>query len=335
MSRAIDTAQPLAGFRPDWAIVIFASQETAETLLSTIIAAAKAARYFSVIDVVVNGNSTLVTLIVDHIKRYAFWESTVVRIWWIELADKAHAWNSYVHQIWPGGKLTFFIDGYARVCPDALELLEISLSSSLYSLAGSGVPTSGRTAAALRAQMLQQGGIHGNLYVLKEYTMNELRRKNFNLPLGVYRTDPTLGAVLAFGLDPSKHHWDSRKYIYIHPYATWTVDDKIWWKYSNIASQIKRKLRQAQGILEVHAVRNFLAREKRPPEQLPRTVEELVFEWMRLRSREAMRLLFTRPLTWLAIQRLRKPKDWTVAIKPPKLLAVTSNRALKEKGLEA
>jgi hypothetical protein len=34
-----------------------------------------------------------------------------VRLWSIEVSDKAHVSNQYVHHIWPGSEIAYFVDG--------------------------------------------------------------------------------------------------------------------------------------------------------------------------------------------------------------------------------
>jgi hypothetical protein len=73
-----------------------------------------------------------------------------LRIWSIPLGDKANAWNQYIHHLWAGQELVFFIDGYVRLNSDAIELLGGAVQSDPQALGGSGVPTVGRSARALR-----------------------------------------------------------------------------------------------------------------------------------------------------------------------------------------
>lgn len=107
-----------------------------------------------------------------------------LRIWYINFPDKALTWNLYTHDIWKGTQYCFFIDGYVQVNHDALDLLEKSLKRSNSFLAATGTPSVGRNADKLRATMLSEGGIHGNLYVLTEYTMNELIKKALDYQVG-------------------------------------------------------------------------------------------------------------------------------------------------------
>lgn len=305
-----------------WAVAIFTSREAPDVVLEAVVAATQAASVPTVIDVLVNGNPRLA----DAVARRCVAEvcsagvRARIRVWHIELGDKAHCWNEYVSRLWPGAEATFFVDGYVRVKPNALEALVRAMGSHGYTLAASGVPTVGRSAHAIRIEMSREGGIHGNLFALKRSTMDALREKGFKLPLGIYRTDPTLAAALAFGLDPSRHAWEPRQRIAVAYDATWDVETKHWWRWSDVRASLRRMDRQAQGELENKAVAQWLATCKRSPYEMPSTVLELVRWW----SEEAPGVFdsFVRGRRRLrrAWQHLREPRDWAASATPPTCL---------------
>ena len=121
----------------------------------------------STLDVIVNGNNRALA---ETIKREQdailenYGSSAQLRIWHIVLGDKANAWNRYIYEILPGSQLTFFVDGYVEVAPNAFKAIEAALGESDHYLAATGVLTVGRSAERLRERMLREGGIHGNLY---------------------------------------------------------------------------------------------------------------------------------------------------------------------------
>lgn len=312
-----------------WAVAIFAARETPAELLSTLHSVLEAANAGTVIDVMVNGNPPLATSIAELVGSGGkpFGTKTIVRVWSIALGDKAHAWNDYVHTVWPGTRLTFFVDGYVHLKPDALVLLSEGLAASPGALGGTGVPTSGRTAARLRERMLAEGGMHGNLFALRESVMDRLRGSGFKLPLGIYRTDSTLGAALAFGLDPSRNDWDIKNRIFVHPEASWTTEERKWWRHAEIKSQFKRILRQSQGVLENLAVQNFLAHRKLAPADFPSTASELVLEWAARCADQASATLRKSPLSRIALKKFAIPRDWSAARLAPRLVATWPEEA--------
>lgn len=300
---------------------MFAARERLADLQRTLDATVRAGACDTVIDLLVNGDMALA----DEAAQWAAsmpatrpGQGPTLRVWYVALGDKSHAWNQYLHLIWPGSGVAFFIDGYVRPRRDALKRIDEGLAASPGHLAATGVPSVGRTAAALRAQMLRDGGIHGNLYALTRATMERLRNTGFKLPLGLYRTDPTLGAALAFGLDPAASPWNLKDRILVHPQATWDTDEKRVSSMSDLSAQLKRRLRQGQGSLENRAVHDFFAVRKQMPQHLPPTAAGLVFGWSAANPWRFAAALARQPIAVaLAARRLRKTADWSAASVPP------------------
>lgn len=303
-------------------IAIFSSRESTEALVQTILAAIAASQHHStLIDVLVNGNASLG----ESISRIAAASDSLfaggrLRIWFIPLGDKAHAWNTYVHQIAPSARSYVFIDGYARVTDSALVHLVNKLHSSAGALAATGVPTCGRNAARDADDMLAYGGIHGNLYAFKPETIEQFRRMGFRLPVGIYRTDPTFGAAINFGLDLYPRHWLPKKRVVCDPNARWLIDPLSIWKFSHLKTHVKRVIRQAQGDLENAAVRNIFAVRREPFNSLPITVNELVLGWMEREPEHAAKFLRWSFLRRNAVRNLRRPRDWSMMSLPARCL---------------
>lgn len=175
---------------PNWSVAIFAARETAETLSRCIRAAlAACSGHRPVIDVLVNGNRELAQAIADGGWGKLAVPDGRVRIWSIAAGDKAHVWNEYLRRIWPVGRTALFIDGYARMRADALAPLEERLERP------------GAWRGNDKSQMLKTGGPYGNMHAISAQDMAMLRTSGFRLPVGFYRGDSLIGAVLAFGLE--------------------------------------------------------------------------------------------------------------------------------------
>jgi hypothetical protein len=317
--------ESLEGQKFVWSVAIFTAREQAAELKATIDAVVAAASARTLIDVLVNGNPALAKSIASLVAlESALVTNTVIRVWSIELGGKAHAWNQHVHTIWQGAELTFFVDGYARIKPNALQLLAEGMASATGAIAGTGVPSSGRTATLLREHTLRDGGLHGCFFALTANAMDEFRRQNIRLPLGLYGFDTLLGAILGFGLDPLKNRWDVKRFIYVHPEVTWTIDEKKWWRYAVVKTQLKRILNNALRLLVAGATKDHLAQRKMPPNQIPRTTEEFVLSWAKNNPKVVRRTLWKSPLSWIVLRRLSEPKDWSSANKPPTLIYVNS-----------
>lgn len=300
-------------------IAIIASREDIATLKNCIASVVRACKdQPAVIDVLVNGNAPLAHELAKA--GLASSDTCTLRLWSIKQGDKAHAWNEYVHRIWPGTGDAFFLDGYVEVDVDALDALHEALLASPSAWGGTGIPTSGRSAAQLRDSMLREGGFHGNLNVLRAYVMHKLKESAFRLPLGLYRTDSLTGALLMFGLDPAAQQWDKQRVVVV-PGAVWKVRDLGRLTYKNIAAHFKRVLRQAQGELENRAVREHLAVQRLPPNQLAPTSQALVNGWIAAQPSQARQLFRKRPLCAYAAWRLRAPRDWSAATVAPVMVA--------------
>lgn len=310
-----------------WSVAIFSSRESIEVLAASINSVLNASKgKDTVIDVIVNGNSDLASEVGHHIESIKFVRNqhVMLRVWLITIADKAHAWNQYIHEIWPQSDIAYFIDGYVQVNSDSLTEINNGLDSSSSALAASGVPTTGRSARVLREEMMRSGGIHGNLYAIRGKVVRLLRERKFRLPLGIYRTDPTLGAALAFALDPAHNEWKLKERILVHPEATWSCPSLIWWSLSDLRAQGKRLFRQAQGNLENAAIRDHLAIRRKLPECLPQTVSELVLSWMDKNPWTTRKIFAKNPLCLLAAYKLRHQITLSPQINnPPWLVAHT------------
>lgn len=307
---------------PRWSVAIFAARESIETLTNCLHAAMKALEHKdAVIDVLVNGNKELAASAALRFSTLEKRDTThpLIRLWYIPFGDKAHAWNEYIHHIWQPADVTYFVDGYAEVRADAFALLHVQLQKVESALGATGVPTSGRSAQALRNAMLAHGGIHGNLHAIRGTVIEQLRKINFRMPLGLYRTDGLIGAVLMFDLDPRKNEWNTKR-IEVTPEATWDVRGSTNVGVKEITAQLKRKLRQAQGDLENHAIRELFAIQKRHPSELPNNVCELVGNWITTQPRTSRKLFLAKPLILYAARKLAHARDWSESKRPAQVL---------------
>jgi hypothetical protein len=317
----IDTGNGQSDARGElaWAVAIFAARESVATLEEVVRSVVVACSgHAARIDVLVNGNRMLAQELALQFKpeQISSGDAPSISIWFIELGDKAHTWNTYVHRMYQGSELTFFIDGYAKPEANALSNLALSLRDNEHALAATGVPSCGRSAARQSREMQRSGGIHGNLFVLTGTAMDQIRRRGFRLPMGLYRTDPLMGAALNFGFDPAKNNWDPSR-IQVQPASTWQFKPLQWWRLGDLKTHLKRMGRQVQGDLENLAVRDHLARRRQSPESLPGTARELVLQWWHGENGPGWRQVLRHPTWLLAIRRFREARDWSQAELPP------------------
>jgi hypothetical protein len=307
--------------RPERCVAVFSSREPTGVLEKTVLAALDASGARStIIDVLVNGNAGLARDLRARLDRGRLQRDDVrIRVWFIALADKAHAFNEYVHRLWPGGAVGYFIDGYARPDAHAFDAIADALDADAFPLGATGVPTAGRSARSLRTSMVGGGGIHGNLYALRGAVVDEIRATGCRLPLGLYRTDAMVGAWLAFGLDPARNDWDLRR-VKVVTDANWDFDPLSLWRLRDLAAHMRRWRRQRQGQIENRAVRHFLAVRRLHPRLLPATMTELVTAWLAADRDGARRFFLRHPLTRLMLDAMRTQRDWSAASIPPRLV---------------
>lgn len=278
-----------------WIVVIFACRESLSQLLQTLDAAKVSAASCAVIHVLVNGNQALASALAQELTQRQLSAAKdeggpAIQVWSIPLGDKANAWNQYIHQIWAGEEIAFFVDGYVRLNPDAVDLLGHAVAANTQALAGTGVPTMGRSAKALRENMIVNTGYHGNFCCIKGHTIGQMRDKHIRLPVGLYRTDSLMGAILCYALDPSSHAWEDYR-IDVHPSASWQFDPARWWRPSDVMAHFKRILRQARGKLDNIAFKDHLVKRQCASNQMPATAQALVLEWAGRFPRDFKRLV--------------------------------------------
>ena len=311
---------------------MFAYRESPEILAQSILALLKAVGPNTVIDVIVNGNELLAVeaaRFVDSLKLDGHGCVVSLRIWHVAQGDKAHAWNQYLYGIWEGAEMAFFVDGYVRVHSTALARMSAAMARDNHALAATGVPSRGNSASSMKARMLAEHGIHGNLHVIRGVTLEKLREQKFILPLGIYRTDSLLGAAMKFNLDPVRYGWDSQR-IHVVADASWDHTPLSVAKPSDWAAHFKRMMRQGQGVFENLAIRRHLGIESQPLGTLPETACELANVWMKNHQQEWFAALIKHPLAMLSLNRIRRPRDWSDAFIPPRLLVQNMKQSPKD-----
>ena len=303
----------MSGSQQPWSVVIFSSRETLPQLRQTLDAALLASGAGACVHVLVNGNATLAQALASAIagehKSGTFPASySNAQVWSIPFGDKANAWNQFIHEIWRGEEIAFFIDGYVRLNADAIELLGNAVAANPKALGGTGVPTVGRSAAALRHDLITNTGFHGNFCCITGGTIHQMREMQIRLPIGLYRTDGLMGALLSYALDPGTHVWEDSR-IHVHPQASWQTEQAKWWRIKDLRAYAKRALRQARGNLEKAAFADHLVNRLCSPAALPATASEMVLEWAARCPDDFKPLVQGRLLVRVAYKSLLKAPD--------------------------
>lgn len=301
-----DLELTLTNAKYPWKLVVFAYRESLAMLIRTLNAAQVSAREIIGIDVVINGNTPLALALKNHLDNPDFvHEAVPVRVWDIAVGDKANAWNQYIHQIWAGESIAFFIDGYVQLNPNSIKLLGEAIADKAGVMGGTGVPNDGQVRNPPHTHSTPESGFHGNFCCIKGTALEEMRSRKISLPFGLYRVDSLMGALLTLGLDPVSNVWVGSR-IYVHPEASWQTDPKHWWRMSDIRAQIKRILRQSRGMLENLAIRDHLRIRKQQPELMLQNADELILEWVQRCPSQVNKVLRFNPLARRALSDIKQ-----------------------------
>ena len=135
------------------------------------------------------------------VSRYAQTHRNI-RLVVIELGDKANAWNHYVHVIAPRADVHFFVDGDVMISPGALRNMTECLHRHPEASAAAGLPISGRSRDSLREKLISNREMAGNFYALRGSTVDDFRRRDLRLPVGIFGEDGLVGMLVKCDLDP-------------------------------------------------------------------------------------------------------------------------------------
>lgn len=222
----------------------------------------------------------------------------------IALGDKANAWNFFVHEASPReASHYFFIDGDVRATPGALDAMALALVQNLQANGVSALPKSGRGVDAFKRDMLENNGVAGNLYGLRDVFVERIRNRAINMPVGTIGEDALLGAMLKWDLRGDTR-WDNNKVV-VALDAGFQFDSVSPWLPREWKKYFRRRIR--------YSVRGFqnkiLGRAIQPGgfEALPPQVRELYplypeilkLEWRGLNTF----------FDWLAIHEIRSAQE--------------------------
>ena len=76
-------------------------------------------------------------------------------------------------------------------------------------------------------------------------------------------------------------------------------------------------------MFELLAIRQHLDMERNSLSTLPETVTDLVDHWMENQPGQLWRALARRPLSVFSLHSIRQKRDWSKAMVPPRMLAVS------------
>lgn len=227
------------------------------------------------------------------------------RIYAIGQGDKANAFNQFIHRLRPAASTYFFVDGYAAVAPDALARLDAALAQNSIARAAAAVPGTGRSAAALRRQMVAEPGLHGSLFALSGRFVERIAGLGLRLPVGLYRGDGLVGSMVLHDLDAGGGGWEPQR-IVVEPAATFHAPAWQPWRPHDLWRHFGRLVQQGRGRLQGQALRavlypgGFTA--------LPEDADAHALLWIDAAPAARRPRPWRDPFAALAFMRMRKPK---------------------------
>ncbi len=171
----------------------------------------------------------------------------------IAFADKSNAWNQYIHALAPDAAAHIFIDGYAAIEPGSLAALAAGLDGAAHASAATGVPSTGRSAAAWTEMAHRCGALHGSLHALRGGFVERIRRAGLRLPIGLYRGDGLVASMVMHDLDPASER--DRARIAVVDAATWRGPG---YRLADLPRHLRRRVNQARGRLESAAIQRII-----------------------------------------------------------------------------
>lgn len=247
-----------AGRRPSWSLAVFAHNESGRigAALQSIVQAA--AGIDVEVWVLANGCTDATS---DEVRACA----TVLPDLWlaeIDVADKANAWNVYVHELITPERareieIYFFMDGDVTLERDALALLASSLEEVPTAKAAGGMPATGRNRASWRARMVRNGTLAGNLYALRAGFVDTVRERRVRVPMGLVFEDSLVSWLVATQFGRTKTVGSNPHSIFCAN-AEFSFRSLSLLRPADYRLYLRRKWRYTRGGLELQMLLNVL-----------------------------------------------------------------------------
>lgn len=247
-----------AGQRPSWSLAVFAHNESGRigAALESIV---QAASHRDIEVWVLANGCTDATC--DEVRACA---SALPNLWLaeIDVADKANAWNVYVHELITPERAReietyFFMDGDVRLERDALARLASSLDEVPTAKAAGGMPATGRDRASWRARMVRNGTLAGNLYALRAGFVDGVREKNVRVPMGLVFEDSLVSWLVATQFGHTRPGGADPRCIFCAN-AEFSFRSLSLLRPADYPLYLRRKWRYARGGLQLEMLVNVL-----------------------------------------------------------------------------
>ena len=175
-----------------------------------------------------------------------------IKLFNIEVPDKANSWNYYTHKVAPESECHFFIDGDVVIEPMAFNELYKSLTCSNEAVAAGGLPASGRSCAAWSHRMVSMGRLAGSLYLLHGDFLESIREQEIHIPIGFVGEDFFFFFLAKGQLNLNGINISSPRVVF-NPRALFSFESlsprnpKHWWAY--FSRLVRYQIREYQLLM--------------------------------------------------------------------------------------
>lgn len=218
----------------------------------------------------------------------------------ISEGGKSRTWNHFIHDILTGREdAVILMDGDAQILPGSFDALIGALSDNPGANAAAGMPHNGRNAAAYRAEMIENGGLFGDLYALAGGFVAAIRARGLRLPDDLIGDD---GLVASWAYNDLGIDGDFRQSRVVACQGAGFLAEQVspirpaTWRM-----QYRRMINYSVRYFQNRIIADIMTREG--PTGLPRRLALLYDEWLpRLRPRPGITGHFDRK----ALDRMRR-----------------------------
>jgi hypothetical protein len=238
-----------------------------------------------------------------------------IRLIEIGLADKANAWNVYIHEALTPDRCTatrahVFVDGDIRVGKGAIPALAAALEEVPSANAAGGMLTTGRDREKWRTRMVAGGTLAGGLYALRGRFVDRIREQDIRLPIGFIGEDWLVSFLAGtnLGVDRSS---DQAPLIVFSTGAGFAFKSLDPFVPRDYATYFQRLWRYALREVQFEMLMNLLSRE--PLHAMPSDLDELYRRCLPLsrlkwaRRRTASRFLAVQHVRAMRARAMRDP----------------------------
>lgn len=196
----------------------------------------------------------------------------------IDRADKANAWNYYVHELsdqcpFHTAHLHVFVDGDVKILPTSFDAFLASANGIPSVNALGALPATGRNRQTWSHQMIATQTLAGGLYALTSGFLERIRERRVHIPCGFIGEDWAVSLFAKFDLQPILDANNATRHIVFPPNAGFSFDSLSYLQAQDYKIWLRRLWRYSLRGVQFEMLFNWLLH--RCPEELPETVEQL------------------------------------------------------------